>query len=152
MPINSPQKRPAHWKSHTPIVRGGASYRYNWYWPTREHYANYEPSDWTEPGTMPTYAYAIGFNPLFLFSLSVRNQDQLHSQTPNSLSRQKRFVGSWCLSYRKLASTMEDQGDIPPPVPRVLFMTYCTMINIWNEQLITAKSLEGLHLFTYKQF
>jgi len=45
---------------------------------------------------------------------------------------------------------MEDQGDIPPPVPRVFFMTYCTMINIWNEQLITAKSLEGLHLFTYK--
>lgn len=69
MPINSPQKRPSHWKSRTPIVKGGASY--NRYWPTREHYANYESSDWTEPGTMPTYAYAIGFNPsVLVFTVS----------------------------------------------------------------------------------
>lgn len=139
MPINSPQKRPSHWKSHTPIMRGGASYRYNWCWPTREHYANYESSDWTEPGTLPTYAYAIGFNPSILV-FTVSPEPRIASPLDTQLiKRQKRFVGSWCLSYRKLTSTMEDQGDTPPPVPRDFFMTYCIMVNIWNEQLITAK-------------
>ena len=88
---------------------------------------------------MPTYAYAIGFNPSILV-FTVSPEPRIASPLDIQLiKRQKRFVGSWCLSYRKLASTMEDQGDTPPPVPRVFFMTYCIMVNIWNEQLITAK-------------
>lgn len=115
---------------NTLIMRGGVSVGNNLCWPSRKQYANFDCSDWTEPGRTPTNAHATGFNP-FIFVSMVSLGARLPPPAPTQLTKLTGEVSSlrsWCLSYRN------------PPLPLfpVLFMTSPIMVNIWNEQLIIA--------------
>lgn len=68
---------------NTPIMKGGACSWYNLCWPSREQYANFDCSHWTEPGKIPNNAWAVGFNPsipIFTVSLGPRIVSHLDSQ------------------------------------------------------------------------